>query len=150
VGDTKLTLVDNIFYNTAITLPIFSWFLAQLIKFISHYIQHQKIDFRKFVASGGMPSSHSAISVCLATVMAVKNGLSSSEFAISTIVSFIVMADATGVRRAAGKQAEVLNKLIYHSREIRVDKELKVLLGHTPIQVFAGAALGILVGLLFA
>ena len=97
-----------------------------------------------------MPSSHSSISVCLATVMAVKNGLNSSEFAISIILSLIVMADATGVRRAAGKQAEMRNKLSYHSREIRVDEELKVLLGHTPIQVFAGAALGILVGLLFA
>ncbi len=145
-----MTQMGSFFNNTAITLPIFSWFLAQLIKFISHFIQHQKIDFKKFVASGGMPSSHSSISVCLATVMAVKNGLNSSEFAISIILSFIVMADATGVRRAAGKQAEILNKLIYHSREIRVDEELKVLLGHTPIQVFAGAALGILVGLLFA
>ncbi len=145
-----MTQVESFFRNTAITLPIFSWFLAQLIKFINHLIQHQKIDFRKFVASGGMPSSHSAISVCLATVMAVNNGLHSSEFAIATILSFIVMADATGVRRAAGKQAEILNKLVYHSREIRVDKELKVLLGHTPIQVFAGAALGIMVGLLFA
>ncbi|NLX63769.1 MAG: divergent PAP2 family protein [Clostridiaceae bacterium] len=138
------------FANKAITLPIISWFLAQLIKFVIHLIQHRKIDFKKLVASGGMPSSHSAITVCLATVMAIKNGLNSSEFAISTILSFIVMADAAGVRRAAGKQAEVLNKLIYHSREIRVDKELKVLLGHTPVQVFAGAALGILVALLFA
>ncbi len=149
-GDAELTQVETFFNNTAITLPILSWFLAQLIKFISHLIQHQKVDFRKFVASGGMPSSHSAISVCLATVMAIKNGLNSSEFAISTILSFIVMADATGVRRAAGKQAEVLNKLVYHSREIRVDKELKVLLGHTPIQVLAGAALGIIVAILFA
>jgi len=142
--------VEIFFSNKAITLPIISWFLAQFIKFVIHFIQHRKIDFKKLVASGGMPSSHSAITVCLAAVMAIKNGLDSSEFAISTIVSFIVMADAAGVRRAAGKQAEVLNKLIYHSREIRVDKELKVLLGHTPIQVFAGAALGVLVALLFA
>jgi len=138
------------FANKAITLPILSWFLAQLIKFIINLVQNRKIDFRKLVASGGMPSSHSAITVCLAAVMAIKNGLNSSEFAISTILSFIVMADAAGVRRAAGKQAEVLNRLIYNSKEIRVDKELKVLLGHTPIQVFAGAALGILVALLFA
>ena len=97
-----------------------------------------------------MPSSHSAITVCLATVMAINNGLNSSEFAISAIVSFIVMADAAGVRRAAGKQAEVLNKLVYHSKEIRLDKELRVLLGHTPIEVIAGAVLGMLVALLFA
>ena len=133
--------------NKAITLPIFSWFLAQLIKFILCLIKYKKLDFRKFVSSGGMPSSHSAITVCLATVMGIKFGFGSGEFAISVILSFIVMADAAGVRRAAGKQAEVLNKIIYHSREIRVDKELKVLLGHTPVQVIAGAALGILVGL---
>lgn len=145
-----MTQVGMFFANKAITLPILSWFLAQLIKFIINLVQNRKIDFRKLVASGGMPSSHSAITVCLAAVMAIKNGLNSSEFAISTILSFIVMADAAGVRRAAGKQAEVLNRLIYNSKEIRVDKELKVLLGHTPIQVFAGAALGILVALLFA
>jgi acid phosphatase family membrane protein YuiD len=136
--------------NKAITLPIFSWFLAQLIKFILCLIKYKKLDFRKFVSSGGMPSSHSAITVCLATVMGIKFGFGSGEFAISVILSFIVMADAAGVRRAAGKQAEVLNKIIYHSREIRVDKELKVLLGHTPVQVIAGAALGILVGTVFA
>jgi acid phosphatase family membrane protein YuiD len=145
-----LTQTEIFFNNKAITLPIISWFLAQFIKFISHYIQNKKIDFRKFVASGGMPSSHSAITVCLATVMAINNGLNSSEFAISAIVSFIVMADAAGVRRAAGKQAEVLNKLVYHSKEIRLDKELRVLLGHTPIEVIAGAVLGMLVALLFA
>jgi len=149
-GDTNLAQAGMFFSNKAITLPIVSWFLAQLIKFVINIIQHRKIDFRKLVASGGMPSSHSAITVCLAAVMAIQNGLYSSEFAISTILSFVVMADAAGVRRAAGKQAEVLNKLIYHSKEIRVDKELKVLLGHTPVQVFAGAALGILVALLFA
>ncbi len=145
-----MTFFDSFFSNKTITLPIFSWFLAQLIKFIHCFIKYQKLDFRKFVSSGGMPSSHSAISVCLATVTGITYGFDSGEFGISTILSFIVMADATGVRRAAGKQAEVLNKLVYHSKEISVDKELKVLLGHTPIQVIAGAVLGILVGTIFA
>jgi acid phosphatase family membrane protein YuiD len=144
-----LTLT-SILRNKAITLPILSWFLAQFIKFILCLIKYKKLDFRKFVASGGMPSSHSAISVCLATVIGIQYGFDSGLFAISAILSFIVMADAAGVRRAAGKQAEVLNKIIYHSKEIRVDQELKVLLGHTPIQVFAGALLGILVGTVFA
>ena len=133
--------LSSIFSNKAITLPILSWFLAQFIKFILCLIKYKKLDFRKFVASGGMPSSHSAISVCLATVIGIQYGFGSGEFAISAILSFIVMADAAGVRRAAGKQAEVLNKIIYHSKEIRMDQELKVLLGHTPIQVLAGALL---------
>jgi len=142
--------IGEIFRNKAITLPIVAWFLAQFIKFIIHLVRDKKLDFRKLVSSGGMPSSHSAITVCLATVTGINYGFDSAAFAISVILSFIVMADAAGVRRAAGKQAEVLNKIIYHSREIRVDKELKVLLGHTPIQVIAGAILGILVGAAFA
>jgi len=141
--------MNNILENKAIMLPIFSWFLAQSIKFISHYIQHHRLDFRKFVSSGGMPSSHSSTAVCLATVLGIEYGLDSGIFALATIFAFVVMADAAGVRRAAGKQAEVLNKLIY-STDVKVDKELKVLLGHTPMQVILGAALGALVGIAFA
>ncbi|NLM73064.1 MAG: divergent PAP2 family protein [Clostridiaceae bacterium] len=142
--------MQGVLENKAIVLPILSWFLAQFIKFIIHLIQNQKIDFRKFVSSGGMPSSHSAISVCLATVLGIEYGFDSGVFAVATILAFIVMADAAGVRRAAGKQAEVLNKLIYSSKHIKVDQELKVLLGHTPVQVIFGAILGILVGIVFA
>lgn len=145
-----MTVVLDIITNKAIFLPIFAWFLAQFTKFIHYFLQHHKIDFKKLVASGGMPSSHSAISVCLATVLGIQYGFDSGPFAIAVVLAFIVMADATGVRRAAGKQAEVLNKLVYHSKEIKLEKELKVLLGHTPVQVIAGAALGILVGVLFA
>jgi acid phosphatase family membrane protein YuiD len=144
-----LNIISDIYNNKAITLPILSWFLAQLTKFITHYIHHGKVDFRKLVGSGGMPSSHSAFSVCLATVLGIQYGFDSGLFAMATIFSFIVMADAAGVRRAAGKQAEVLNKLIYSSKEIKLDEELKVLLGHTPVQVFLGAALGIAIGALF-
>lgn len=142
--------MQGVLENKAIVLPILSWFLAQFIKFIIHLIHNQKIDFRKFVSSGGMPSSHSAISVCLATVLGIEYGFDSGVFAVATILAFIVMADAAGVRRAAGKQAEVLNKLIYSSKHIKVDQELKVLLGHTPVQVIFGAILGILVGIVFA
>ncbi len=145
-----MTFLEDIITNRALTLPIFSWFLAQLIKFIQYFAQHRVVDFKKFVSSGGMPSSHSAISVCLSTVLGIQYGFDSGLFALSVVLAFIVMADAAGVRRAAGKQAEVLNKLVYHSEEIKVEKELKVLLGHTPIQVFSGAALGILIGVVFA
>lgn len=149
-GEYKVSFYESFFSNKTIILPIISWFLAQLIKFIQHFIKHQKIDFRKFVASGGMPSSHSAISTCLAAVAGVKLGFDSVEFAIAVIFALIVMADAAGVRRAAGKQAEVLNKIIYHSDELRLENGLKELLGHTPIQVIAGAALGMLIGVIFA
>lgn len=145
-----MTFLEDIINNRAITLPFFSWFLAQLIKFVQYFIQHHKIDFKKFVSSGGMPSSHTASTVCLTTVIGIQYGFDSGFFAVATVLTFIVMADATGVRRAAGKQAEVLNRLVYSSKEIKLDKELKVLLGHTPVQVILGAALGILVGVIFA
>lgn len=140
----------DLFSNKAIILPILSWFLAQLYKFLSCLIVHGRIDFKKFVSSGGMPSSHSAISVCLATCLGIQYGFDSGVFAMSVIFAFVVMADAAGVRRAAGKQAEVLNKLVNSSEHVRLDQNLKELLGHTPVQVFAGAALGALMAILFA
>lgn len=135
--------------NKAIWLPLLSWLAAQIYKFIAEMIAHRTIDFRKLVGAGGMPSSHSAIAMCLATVLGKQNGLDSGIFALSLIFAFVVMFDAAGVRHAAGKQAEVLNKLVYHTGVIRLDKELKELLGHTPKQVLVGAILGIAVGAVF-
>ncbi len=138
----------NIFGNRALTVPLLSWFAAQFIKFIHHYIKNRRFDFRKFIDSGGMPSSHTAFTVSLATITGIHNGFSSDIFALSAIFSLVVMVDAAGVRRAAGRQAEVLNKLVNSSEHVQLDKELKVLLGHTPVEVFAGAALGIITGIL--
>ncbi len=142
----NLTLVLS---NRAIGLPVLAWMIAQITKFVVNALIKRDIDFRKLVSTGGMPSSHSAITVCLATIMGMDYGFDSGVFSLSVIFALIVMTDAAGVRRAAGKQAEVLNKLIHHSPVVRLDKELKELLGHTPVQVFAGAVLGIAVALLF-
>lgn len=141
---------NEVISNKALILPVFSWFLAQFIKFLHCLLVNRKIDFTKFVSSGGMPSSHSAISVCLATMMGLQYGFDSGIFAFSAIFAFIVMADAAGVRRAAGKQAALLNKLVNAQKQFKPEKDLKELLGHTPVEVFAGAALGILVALTFA
>lgn len=140
----------DLFLNKAIILPILSWFFAQFYKFLACLVVHRKIDFKKFVSSGGMPSSHSAISMCLASVLGIEYGFDSGVFALSVIFAFVVMADAAGVRRAAGKQAEVLNRLVNSSEHVKIDQNLKELLGHTPVQVFAGAALGIVMAVLFA
>jgi len=95
-----------------------------------------------------MPSSHSAFIVSLTTVVAKIKGIDSVEFGISLAVSLIVMYDAAGVRRAAGKQAKVLNRLIYsHNDKVQFDEKLKELLGHSPFEVFMGALLGILIGI---
>jgi len=139
--------IAEILSNRAITTPVLTWFLAQSIKFFHYYIKHRKPDFRKLIDSGGMPSSHTAFTVSLATLIGIHNGFSSDIFAMAVIFSFIVMAYAAGVRRAAGKQAQVLNRLVNSSEHIHLDKQLKELLGHTPVEVFAGAALGIITGL---
>lgn len=141
-------ILMDILNNRAFIVPVITWFIAQLMKFIFDLIKNRKVDFRKFISSGGMPSSHTAITVSLTTIMGIHNGFTSDIFAVSAIFSLIVMADAAGLRRAAGKQAEVLNKLVNSSEHIQLDKELKVLLGHTPIEVFAGAALGIISGII--
>ncbi|HOP71753.1 divergent PAP2 family protein [Thermoclostridium caenicola] len=146
----NVTFFEEIINNKALILPVFSWFLAQFYKFLHCLVVNKKIDFMKFVSSGGMPSSHSAISVCLATMMGLQYGFGSGIFAFAAVFSFIVMADAAGVRRAAGKQAALLNKLANATKQFRPEKDLKELLGHTPVEVFAGAALGILVALVFA
>ena len=145
-----MTFFEEIINNKALTLPVLSWFLAQLYKFLHCLVVNRKIDFMKFVSSGGMPSSHSAISVCLATIMGMQYGFGSGIFALAVIFALVVMADAAGVRRAAGKQAALLNKLANSTREFRAEKDLKELIGHTPVEVLAGGALGILVAIAFA
>jgi len=121
--------------------------LAQLLKLLTHYIRYKKMNFRPMVSSGGMPSSHSSLVVSLATGVGLVDGFDSTTFAIACIFAFIVMYDASGVRQAAGKQARVLNKIVDElNKTSRVSEErLKELLGHTPLEVIAGAALGIIV-----
>ena len=128
-------------------IPTFAWFTVQIFKFLSDSIKRKRINFKRFVETGGMPSSHSAVVTSLMTAIGLSEGFNSPMFAISFVFSFIVMYDAAGVRRAAGKQASILNQLI-NSKQVKVDtnEKLKELLGHTPIQVFVGAIYGIIVG----
>ncbi len=147
-GFEQVEIVNTILHNKAITVPAFAWFLAQLIKVINVLLSSKKIDFTRFVGSGGMPSSHSSFIVSLATVVGKIKGLDSAEFGMAIAVSLVVMYDAAGVRRAAGKQAKALNQLIYsHNGNINFDGKLKELLGHSPFEVVMGALLGIIIGI---
>lgn len=131
-----------------VTVPILSWFIAQFLKFVFVILKYKKLDFRRLVGSGGMPSGHSAFMASLTTVAAKRFGFESFEFGLTLAMSFIVMYDATGVRRAAGKQAQVLNKIIFsQDNNLNVEEKLKELIGHTPVEVLAGALLGIALGL---
>lgn len=121
--------------------------VAQIIKFFFHLIVKRKVDLRLFTTTGGMPSSHAAGVMGLSTSVGLINGFSSIEFAIALGYAFIVMYDAAGVRRAAGKQAACLNRIIMdiYKQELKeAGGKLKELLGHTPLQVFVGAIFGII------
>lgn len=130
--------------------PLLAWGIAQVTKVVLASIRKRQLDLRVLAEMGGMPSSHAAIVTGLATSVGRLNGPSSATFAIALIFAFVVMYDAQGVRRAAGRQAAVLNRLVedmFAMRGIREDR-LRELLGHTPFEVLVGAALGVAVGLL--
>lgn len=139
--------MGNIWDNYGLWIPIITWFLVQSIKVLSDLIIHKKLNIKRLWGSGGMPSSHSAFVTSLATVAALSRGFDSFEFAICVIFASIVMYDAAGVRRAAGKQARVLNQIIENDGDINIQEKLVELLGHTPVEVLAGAVVGILMAI---
>ncbi len=139
------------FKDSVILTALIAWFIAQFIKVIFVCVKHKKIDFRRFIGSGGMPSSHSSTVTALCVAVGLTDGFQSSVFAVSFILALVVMYDAAGVRRAAGQQAKILNKIVedWGKTNYRdTEKKLKELLGHTPVEVFAGALLGIAIALL--
>lgn len=134
----------SIWNNYALWIPILVWFLAQSIKVIADILIFKKISVKRLWGSGGMPSSHSALVMSISTLSALIKGIDSLEFAICIIFSSIVMYDAAGVRRAAGKQARVLNQIIENNGTIDIGEKLKELLGHSPIEVLMGAIVGVI------
>lgn len=131
-------------------VPLLTWFCIQSFKVIWELIATKKFNFKRIIGAGGMPSSHSAIVMVLTTMIAKKYGITSPIFAMSLIFSAVVMYDAAGVRRAAGKQAKLLNKIVSTPglTNIQMQEKLVEVLGHTPIQVIVGATIGIIVGLI--
>lgn len=141
----------NFWTDSVLVTCFISWFIAQFIKVVTVLLRTKRIDFRRFIGSGGMPSSHSSFVTSLAASVAIQDGFSSTSFAISVVLALVVMYDAAGVRRAAGQQAKVLNKIVEeweHADFAKTDKRLKELLGHTPFEVFAGAILGIIIAII--
>lgn len=144
-------MITDIFTNKFVYVPLILWFCIQTIKVITDLIKNKKFNFKRVFGAGGMPSSHSAIVTSLATLIGKEYGFGSGIFAISLIFAFVVMYDAAGVRRAAGKQAALLNKLIETPglKPLEVQGKLVEVLGHTPFQVIVGAVIGIIAGLIF-
>ena len=130
--------------------PLVAWTIAQTAKVIIYSVREHRLNLRVLAVTGGMPSSHSAIVMGMTTAVGKYAGVNSAAFAIALIFSFVVMYDAAGLRRAAGRQAAVLNRLVEDLVNMRGVQEAKLreLLGHTPVEVLVGAVLGIATGLI--
>lgn len=134
-----------------IIIPILVWFFIQLFKLIYDLVVTKKFNFKRILQAGGMPSSHSGVVVSLTTMIGKDLGVNSPIFAVSVIFALVVMYDAAGVRRAAGKQAKLLNKIVETPglTGVQVQEKLVEVLGHSPKEVLIGALIGIIVGLIF-
>ena len=144
-------LINNTLLDNRILLASFlAWAIAQVSKTIYELFRQRKLNLSRLVSSGGMPSSHSALVTGLATATGRVEGVGSAVFAIAVVLASIVMYDAAGVRRAVSIQARILNQMIdeaFQGHPI-AEERLRELIGHTPVQVFVGGLLGIIVGLL--
>ncbi len=140
----------NFLHNLTFWAGISAWLIAQLIKVVLNTARTRRFDFRFLYSPGGMPSSHTAAACAVATAVGVLDGLGSTLFAVTVLVTFVIMYDAQGVRRAAGLQARILNQMFEAMRTHHrlPPHKLAELLGHTPLEVFAGLLLGIAVALL--
>lgn len=142
--------MNEILGNKFIIVPMTLWFVIQVFKALTDFVKNKKFNIKRLVGAGGMPSSHSAVVTSLAILLGKEYGFGSGIFALALIFAIIVMYDAAGVRRAAGKQARILNQILETPglTTVQVHDKLVEVLGHTPIQVFVGATIGFIVGLI--
>ena len=146
-----MNVFNDIVTNKCIYIPFLLWFFIQVFKVITDLVITKKLDVKRILGAGGMPSSHSAVVCALATLIGREYGFDSGVFAVAMIMAFVVMYDAAGVRRAAGKQARIINKILETPglTTVEVQEKLVEVLGHTPIQVFVGALIGFITGAIF-
>ena len=139
-----------IWRNRVFLAAVIAWAAAQTIKVVLDLIKNRKFSAERLVGAGGMPSSHTAFVIALVTAVARYAGVESVAFAVSAAFARVTMYDATGIRRAAGEQAKILNYMMDNWKQPpeMFQKDLKELLGHTPVEVLAGGVLGFVIGLL--
>jgi len=138
--------------NQVFLVTFFAWLLAQVIKVIIGVKKEKRFNFRWLFSPGGMPSAHTATVAALSTAVGLHFGFDTGLFGVTLIFAVMIMFDAGGFRRMVGKQATILNKIVddvYAKKKVEEEK-VRELLGHTPVQVIAGAALGILVALVLS
>jgi acid phosphatase family membrane protein YuiD len=146
-------MLHELITNYVLIIPLCAWVIAQILKTLVALLQGKGLDLTYLISSGGLPSAHSAMVSALATAIAITEGFGSTFFAISVILAVIVMYDAAGVRQSVGQQSVVLNRIIreIRSREplIKMEADLRELMGHSPFEVIVGSALGIAVACLW-
>jgi len=135
--------------NRILIAAVVAWLLAQTIKLLVELVRTRHLDLRYMVSPGGMPSSHSSLVTGLATAVAREEGLGSPLFAAAAVFASIVMYDAAGVRQAVSVQARILNRMLdeLFTQRAFSERRLRELLGHTPLEVFAGLVLGLVTGI---
>lgn len=139
--------LSQLVMNRVLHASLLAWIVAQILKVVFYFWKTGKLNFQRLVEPGGMPSSHSALVMALTFGVGYTEGADSILFAVALVFTVVIMYDAAGVRRAAGKQAAVLNKIVeelFHQHKFK-EERLRELIGHTPIEVLVGAALGIAV-----
>ncbi len=149
----ELNSILDMFTNRVLLCAVLSWFIAQALKVVIHALVEKHWNWRRLVGSGGMPSSHTSFVVSLALMVGMTEGFGSAIFATCFTLAAIVMYDATGVRRETGKQGQVINEIlrnVFIDGQPISDDNLKELVGHKPIEVAAGALIGIIVALCFS
>ena len=147
----EILIIREIIGNPVLFVGLFAWLLAQFLKVPIQYILCRKVNWGLWFSSGGMPSSHSALMSSITFAIGMFNGFDTPVFALAFAMSMIVIYDAAGVRREAGRHAEKLNILVneFFSGQPISEKQLKEVIGHTPAQVLAGIALGVGTVMLF-
>ena len=146
--------IKDIFTNHVLLAPIAAWIISQILKAVINLFVYRKFSLERLLGDGGMPSAHSATVMCLTIMIGWTMGFGSAVFALSFIFAVVVMRDALGVRRETGKQAASIKELaasinkIFHTKDSEIKTEnLKVLVGHTPLQVVFGTITGAIVAI---
>lgn len=146
-----MDFLSQLLSNHMLVCAVISYMIAQILKVIINLLRERTLNLSLLLSSGGMPSSHSSTVAALSISALRAYGPASPYFAISFVLAAIVMYDAAGVRRAAGEQAKILNRILedfMSGDPLLAEASLKELIGHTPFQVFMGTVLGIAIALL--
>ena len=142
---------NSIVHNKIFMITLAVWAIAQVMKVVLGIIREKRINFKWLIGTGGMPSSHAAGAVALATTTGLQEGFYSTVFALAAAFALVTMFDAQGVRRATGQQAALLNQILddmYWKGKIEGGRLIE-LIGHTPLQVIMGGLLGFVLSILF-